>query len=218
MKTITTTMMLLCLALAVQAAALSEDFSSLAKGKYGTDSEETVTLSSGEWKVLKMELRESSGKKQFMFTSASGSYLVTPALDDPGKIAVEWGSGGNNKLTISYSVDGGAWQQLTEMSSGGSGAKSYSGKPTLDGQRNVRFRFVGSSSNTYVTKITVKSANVVPVDPDDLTYVTEGVWVPVKAIPTAVNTYYISPAGNDETGDGTEAKPWYNIALAYAAA
>ena len=211
-------MILLCLALAVQAAALSEDFSSLAKGKYGTDSEETVTLSSGEWKVLKMELRESSGKKQFMFTSASGSYLVTPALDDPGKIAVEWGSGGNNKLTISYSVDGGAWQQLTEMSSGGSGAKSYSGKTTLDGQRNVRFRFVGSSSNTYVTKITVKSANVVPVDPDDPTYVTEGVWVPAKAIPTAVNTYYISPAGNDETGDGTEAKPWYNIAVAYAAA
>ena len=211
-------MILLCLALAVQAAALSEDFSSLAKGKYGTDSEETVTLSSGEWKVLKMELRENSGKKQFMFTSASGSYLVTPALDDPGKIAVEWGSGGNNKLTISYSVDGGAWQQLAEMSSGGSGAKSYSGKTTLDGQCNVRFRFVGSSSNTYVTKITVKSANVVPVDPDDPTYVTEGVWVPVKGIPTAVNTYYISPVGNDETGDGTEAKPWYNIAVAYAAA
>ena len=219
MKKIISCIALLLCAFVAQAADITEDFSSLAKGKYGASSEVTVSLPSGEWKALKMEIKENNGKKQFTFTSGSSSSLITPALEDPGKFSVDWGSGGNNKLTISYSVNGGAWQQLAEISSGGSGAKSYSAKTGLDGQTNVRLRFVGSSSNTYVTKITVKSASVVPVDPDDPTYITEGVWEPYKPIPEATGkTYYISPAGNDQTGDGSEAKPWYNIAVAYAAA
>ena len=219
MKKIISCIALLLCAFVAQAADITEDFSSLAKGKYGASSEQLVMLLSGEWKALKMELKENSGVKQFTFTGGSSSYLITPALDDPGKFSVDWGSGGNNKLTISYSVNGGAWQQLAEISSGGSGAKSYGAKTGLDGQTNVRLRFVGSSSNTYVTKITVKSASVVPVDPDDPSYITEGVWEPYKPIPEATGkTYYISPAGNDQTGDGSEAKPWYNIAVAYAAA
>ena len=174
MKKIISCIALLLCAFVAQAADITEDFSSLAKGKYGASSEQSVTLPSGEWKALKMELKENSGVKQFTFTGGSSSYLITPALDDPGKFSVDWGSGGNNKLTISYSVNGGAWQQLAEISSGGSGAKSYGAKTGLDGQTNVRLRFVGSSSNTYVTKITVKSASVVPVDPDDPSYITEG--------------------------------------------
>lgn len=165
-----------------------------------------------------MEMKENNGVKQFTFSSGTSSYLITPVMDDPGKISVDWGTGGNNKLVISYSINNGAWQQLAEVSSGGAGIKSYSAKTDLDGQTNVRFRFVGSSSNTYVTKITIRSTNVVPVDPDDPTYITEGVWVPTKAFPAAKNTYYISPDGNDNTGDGSEAKPWYNIAVAYAKA
>ena len=219
MKKIISCIALLLCAFVAQAADITEDFSSLAKGKYGASSAEAVSLPSGEWMALKMEIKENSGKKQFTFSSGTSSYLITPALDDPGKFSVDWGSGGNNKLTISYSVNGGAWQQLAEISSGGSGAKSYGAKTGLDGQTNVRLRFVGSSSNTYVTKITVKSASVVPVDPDDPSYITEGVWEPYKPIPEATGkTYYISPAGNDQTGDGSEAKPWYNIAVAYAAA
>lgn len=218
MKKILSTLMLLCCAFAAQAATdFSEDFSSLAKGKYGNSAEQTVTLPSGDWTALKMELKENSGVKQFTFSSGNGSYLITPAIDDPGKIAVNWGSGGSNKLIISYSINGGAWQQLTEQSSGGSGAKSYSAKTGLDGETNVRFRFAGSSSNTYVSKVTIKSTIQEP-DTDDPTYITEGAWVPTKAFPAAVNTYYISPDGNDNTGDGSETKPWYNIAVAYAAA
>jgi hypothetical protein len=217
-KILSTIVLLLC-AFGAQAADLSENFSSVPKGKYGTSSgAATLSLPSGDWEVLKMEMKENSGQKQFTFSSGTSSYLITPALDDPGKIAVDWGSGGNNKLTISYSVNLGAWQQLAEISSGGSGAKSYSAKTGLDGLSNVRFRFVGSSSNTYVSKVSIKSANVIPVDPDDPTYITEGVWIPVKPFPAARNTYYISPDGNDNTGDGSEAKPWYNIAVAYAAA
>ena len=216
-KILSSIVMLLCV-LTAQATDISEDFSTLAKGKYGTSAEESLTLPSGEWKALKMELKENNGVKQFTFSSGNSSSLVTPAIDDPGKIAVNWGSGGSNKLTISYSIDGGVWQQLDQISSGGSGAKSYSAKTNLDGQVNVRFRFTGSSSNIYVSKVTIKAASAIPVDPDDPTYVTEGAWVPTKAFPAAVNTYYISPEGNDQTGDGTEAKPWYNIAVAYAAA
>ena len=219
MKRIFISIILLCCAFAVQAQTdFKEDFSSLAKGKYGTNNAATLSLPSGDWEALKMELKESSGNKLFYFSSGTSSYLITPALDDPGKISVDWGSGGSTKLTISYSVNDGAWRQLAEISSGGSGAKSYSAKTGLDGQTNVRFRFVGNNSNVYVTKIVIKSANVVPVDPDDPTYITEGVWVPTKAFPAATNTYYISPDGNDNTGDGSEAKPWYNIAVAYAAA
>lgn len=159
-----------------------------------------------------MEMKENNGVKQFTFYNGTSSYLITPAVDDPGKISVDWGSGGNNKLVISYSVNDGAWQQLAEISSGGSGAKSYSAKTNLDGQTNVRFRFVGSSSNTYVSKVVIKSANVVPVDPDDPTYITEGVWVPTKPFPTATKEIYISPDGNDQTGDGTIEKPWFDLA------
>ena len=196
---------------------LSEDFTSIAKGKYGNNGEQTVTLPSGEWKAVKMELKENSGVRQFMFTSGSSSSLVTPPLDNPGKIAVNWGSGGNNKLTISYSIDGGTWQQLAEVSSGGSGAKSYSGKTGLDNEKNVCFRFVGSSSNTYISKVTIKPAFVEP-ETDDPTYITEGTWVPTKAFPTAVKTIYIAPDGNDETGDGSLEKPWFDLGKAVQAA
>ncbi len=218
MKKILSSIALLLCAFVAQATDLSENFSSLAKGKYGTNSAETLSLPSGDWQVLKMEVKENNSVKQFTFTSGTSSYLITPALDDPGKITVDWGSGGNNKLVVSYSVNDGAWQQLAEVSSGGSGAKTFSTKTDLDGQTNVRFRFVGSSSNTYVSKVVIKSTNVIPVDPDDPTYITEGTWVPTKPIPAAKNTYYIAPDGNDQSGDGSEDKPWYNIAVAYAKA
>ena len=149
--------------LTAQAADMSEDFSSLAKGRYGSNNKVTLSIPSGDWEALKMELKESNGVKQFTFSNGTSSYLITPALDDPEKIFVDWGSGGNNKLTISFSINDGAWQKLAEISSGGSGAKSFSAKTGLDNQTNVRFRFVGSSSNTYVSKVVIKSANVTPV-------------------------------------------------------
>jgi len=114
-KILSTIVLLLC-AFGAQAADLSENFSSVPKGKYGTSSSAaTLSLPSGDWEVLKMEMKENSGQKQFTFSSGTSSYLITPALDDPGKIAVDWGSGGNNKLTISYSVNLGAWQQQRRL-------------------------------------------------------------------------------------------------------
>ena len=219
MKKLILCIALLCSIFVVQAADLSENFSSLTKGTtYGSTSVATVSLPSGNWQVLKMKLNENNSVKQFTFSSGTSSYLITPELDDPGKISVDWGSGGSTKLTISYSLNDGAWQQLAEISSGGSGVKSYSAKTSLDGQTNVRFRFVGSSSNVYVSKVVIKSASVVPVDPDDPTYITEGAWVPTKPFPTATKEIYIAPDGNDVTGDGTIDKPWFDLGKAVNAA
>ena len=209
---------LLCAFSAHAQTDFKEDFSSLPKGKYGANSAVTLSIPSGDWEALKMEMKENNGVKQFTFSNSSSSYLITPALDDPGKISVDWGSSGSNKLIISYSVNDGAWQQLAEISSGGSGAKSYSAKTGLDGKNNVRFRFVGSSTNTYVSKVAIKSANAAPVVYDDPTYITEGVWVPTKAFPTATKEIYISPDGNDQTGDGSIENPWFDLGKAINAA
>ena len=209
MKAISCIVSLLC-ALVAHATDFTEDFTTLAKGKYGNNNAVTLSLPSGDWEALKMELKENSGVKQLTFSSGTSSYLITPTHDNPGKISVDWGSGGNNKLVISYSINYGAWQQLAEVSSGGSGAKSYSVKTELDGESNVRLRFVGSSSNTYITKVVIKSVNTEPVI-DDPTYITDGAWVPTKAFPTADKTIYISPDGNDNTGDGSIEKPWFDL-------
>ena len=148
---------LLCAFSAHAQTDFKEDFSSLPKAKYGTNGAVTLSIPSGDWEALKMEMKENNGVRQFTFSNSTSSYLITPVLDDPGQISIDWGSGGSNKLVICYSVNFGAWQQLAEISSGGAGAKSYSAKTGLDGKNNVRFRFVGSSSNTYVTKVTIKS-------------------------------------------------------------
>ena len=218
MKKMLSYIAVLLYAFSAQAADLSEDFSSLPKGKCGANNAVTLSLPSGDWEALKMEMKENNGVKQFTFSNGSSSYLITPALDDPGKISVDWGTGGSNKLIISYSENGGAWRQLAEIPSGGSGAKSYSAKTGLDGKTNVRFRFVGSSNNTYVSKVAIKSAYASPDVYDDPTYITEGVWVPTKAFPTAAKEIYISPDGNDMTGDGTFENPWFDLGKAINAA
>ena len=216
-KAISCIALLLCAFVLQAQTDFKEDFSSLPKGKYGANNTITLSLPSGDWEALKMEMKENNGVKQFTFSNSTSSYLITPALDDPGKISVDWGSGGSTKLVISYSVNYGAWQQLAEISSGGSGAKAYSAKTGLDGKTNVRFRFVGSSSNVYVSKVVIKSVNKIPV-PEDPTYVTEGTWMPTKPFPTATKEIYIAPDGNDQTGDGTIEKPWFDLGKAVNAA
>ena len=64
MKKLISSIALLLCAIMAQAADITEDFSTLAKGKYGAGSEQSVTLPSGEWMALKMELKENGGVKQ----------------------------------------------------------------------------------------------------------------------------------------------------------
>lgn len=215
MKKIFLSLMLLCSAFAAQAQdKFSEDFSSLPSGSLSG----TKVLPSGEWSFSSVNVQSDKSLK-----FSSGGTVITPALDNVGKISFGYRSGGSNKtIEISYSTDNGAsWTTIETLTikSSSSTFSTYTKKTETDELTGVKFRMKGSD-NAYMKTFTAtySTGSVTPTVPDDPTYVTEGEWVPYKPFPTAKNTYYISPSGNDETGDGSEAKPWYNIAVAYAAA
>ena len=210
--------LVLCALMAQAAEKLNEDFSSLPTGSLSGDH----TLPSGIWTFNNMNVTTSNGVKSLKFNS-TGSTVATPALDNVEKISLGYRSGGSNKnVVVSYSTDNGSsWTELDRfvIKSSSSSFATYSKKTGTDEMTGVRFRIQGDN-NVYMNTFTAvySDGGTTPTDPDDPTYIVEGVWVPTKAFPTAVNTYYISPEGDDNTGDGTEAHPWYNIAVAYAAA
>ena len=205
--------------------AFTEDFNSIVNG---TEYNGNITLPSGTWSMNGITGNKSSNVISVKFNT-SNAYIISPAIDKPAKVSFSYRSGGSNKpVTVSYSTDNGSsWTDIEtfNIASSSSAFSSWSKKVSdLEQTDGVKFRIFCSNSNVYVDdfKITYPSegGSTGPViDPDDPTYVTEGVWKPYKPIPKATGkTYYISPSGNDETGDGSEAKPWYNIAVAYAAA
>ena len=211
----------------VQAAesAFTEDFNTLS-GTFNTPT--NVTLPSGTWIMNGVSNNTSSNVKSVKYNS-SNAYIISPAIDKPAKVSFGYRSGGSNKsVTVSYSTDNGSsWTDIEtfNIASSSSAFSSWSKKVSdLEQTDGVKFRIFCNTSNVYVDdfKVTYPSegGSTGPVvDPDDPTYVTEGVWKPYKPIPEATGKiYYISPSGNDETGDGSVAKPWYNIAVAYAAA
>ena len=213
-------------ALMMQAAEtdFTEDFNSLVNG---TSYSGNVTLSSGTWSMNGITGNKSSNVTSAKFNT-SNAYMISPAIDKPAKVSFSYRSGGSNKpVTVSYSTDNGTtWTDIEtfNIQSSSSSFSSWSKKVSdLQETDGVKFRIFCSASNVYVDDFKVshptEGGGVTPTDPDDPTYQVEGVWVPVKPIPAATGkTYYISPAGNDATGDGTKEKPWYNLAVAYAAA
>ena len=213
-------------ALMMQAAEtdFTEDFNSLVNG---TSYSGNVTLPSGTWSMNGITGNKSSNVTSAKFNT-SNAYMISPAIDKPAKVSFSYRSGGSNKpVTVSYSTDNGTtWTEIEtfNIQSSSSSFSSWSKKVSdLQETDGVKFRIFCSASNVYVDDFKVshptEGGGVTPTDPDDPTYQVEGVWVPVKPIPAATGkTYYISPAGNDATGDGTKEKPWYNLAVAYAAA
>ena len=226
MKKLTTLCLLLMVALMMQAAEtdFTEDFNSLVNG---TSYSGNVTLPSGTWSMNGITGNKSSNVTSAKFNT-SNAYMISPAIDKPAKVSFSYRSGGSNKpVTVSYSTDNGTtWTEIEtfNIQSSSSSFSSWSKKVSdLQETDGVKFRIFCSASNVYVDDFKVshptEGGGVTPTDPDDPTYQVEGVWVPVKPIPAATGkTYYISPAGNDATGDGTKEKPWYNLAVAYAAA
>ncbi len=176
-------------------------------------------LPTGTWNFSGITVTTSNSVKCLKFSNGS---LITPALDNVAKIGFGYRAGGSNKnVTISYSTDNGStWTDIETFTikSSSSTFASYSKKTGTDELTGVKFR-IKAADNVYVNSFTAtySDGGGTPSDPDDPTYQPDLVWVPVKPIPTATKTYYISPSGNDETGDGSEAKPWYNIAVAYDA-
>lgn len=194
-----------------------EDFNTLT-GKYQSTS--SVTLPSGQWTMSGVEANSSNGAKSVKF-SANNGYVITPAIDNPDKIGFTYRSGGSNKtVTVSYSTDNGSsWTTLDEfkIASSSSAFTSYSKKCGLGEATGIKFKIASSSSNVYIDDFTARKPSGAqgPVtDPDDPTYITEGIPVPVKPFPQAVNEYYIAPDGSDTEGDGTIDHPWNNLQFA----
>ena len=186
--------------------------------------ETTVTLSSGDWRIKGIYAKSDNGSVRATFGS-SGSYLVTPALCQPGKVQfAHRSSGAGKKITVEKSADGGVtWEKIGEATtSSGSAYGTLSCKVnSQSADTGVLIRFTSNSGSTFIDDVSITlndPADAIPEEPDDPTYIVEGTWVPCKPVPAAARTYYISPDGSDETGDGSEARPWYNLAVAYAAA
>ena len=185
--------------------------------------ETTATLASGNWRVKGV-----AGKKDNNSLRAAMStdgYIVTPPLCQPGRITFSHRASGNGKqLVAEKSTDNGAtWTTLgtaTVASSTPYGTSSFK-CDSREEDTQVLIRLTCKSSTIYVDDVTItlNAASTAPVtEPDDPTYVTEGTWVPTKPFPTALNTIYIAPDGDDLTGDGTISRPWAGLQRAVDAA
>ena len=217
-KLITLLIMLSVTACAIAEDKLTENFESGLPAS-APSAETSVTLASGTWK-----LKGVNGKKDnnsMRAAMSTNGYLVSPTLCQPGRVTFSHrGSGNGKKLVVEKSTDNGAtWTQLGESTV--SSASSY-GSSTFkcnsnDEDTQVLIRFTCKSATIYIDDVTFTLNTVTsqPIEePDDPTYVTEGIPVPTKAFPTAINTVFIAPSGNDQTGDGTIEKPWQNLQFA----
>ena len=190
--------------------------------------ETSVNLSSGTWRIKSVSGKKDNKNMRALF-NANGAYLITPALNQPGRVTFNHrSSGAGKKITVEKSTDGGnSWEVLgvaTTNSASAYGSSSF--KCTYaEEDTEVLIRFTSNSSSTYLDNVeitlnTPQSPDVpgIPDDPQDSTYITEGVWVPTKPFPAAVKTIYIAPDGNDQTGDGSLEKPWRDLQKAVNAA
>ncbi len=182
--------------------------------------ETSVTLSSGQWRIKGVYGKNDNSSLRATMGS-TGAYLVTPPLCQPGRVSVKHrASGSGKKLLIEKSTDGGSsWTALgtaTVSSSTPYGSSSFKvGSAEEDTQ--VLIRFTCQNATIYLDDIDItlnSAATVVPTEPDDPTYITTGVPVPTKAFPAPLHQLFISPDGDDQTGDGSKEHPWYNLQYA----
>ncbi len=206
-----------CLFVAASYADLTEDFNSLTGGTWSSETD--VTLPSGRWTFGGgAQYNQSSGVKSVKF-NANGAYMITPQVDSIGAISFKYRSGGSSKqVEVAWQQNGGAWQVVDTLriASSSSSFSSYQHDIPADSLSGVRIRIKGITSNVYVDDVVLtrpepqQPGEVIPGEPD-----------PEFTRPTFVAThatYYISPAGNDQTGDGSFENPWYNLGKAVSVA
>lgn len=188
-----------------------------------TSSESTITLTSGQWKIKGVYVKNDNGSKRA--TMGGGAYLITPALNQPGRVSFyHRASGSGKKLLVEKSTNGGStWTELgTATVSSSTPYSSSSFKVSSEEtDTEVLIRFTCLNATIYLDdiEITLNSTKIdIPDEPDDPTYITTGIPIPTKPFPTAIKTIYIAPNGNDTTGDGTIEKPWFNLQKAVNAA
>lgn len=220
------TFLLLCCLCGIWAwADLTEDFNSLSSGSWTTET--AVELPSGTWLFGGGAKRDNSNSVVSIKFQANDAYMITPALDSITFIEFKYRSGGSNKqIEVAYQQQGAAdWQVVDtlKIASSSSLFATYSHAVPAELLKDVRLRLRGITSNTYVDDVTIKNTKqsqgggeggggmvIIPDEPD-----------PEFTRPTYTAThatYYISPAGNDNTGDGSLDKPWFNLGKAISVA
>lgn len=207
------TLMAIIFAISTHATDFTETFAGL-NSSTAKDGKHLFDL--GEWTFSGMAYGSSALK-----FNINGAYIISPKLDKITKVSFTYRSGGSNKkMTVSYSTDGTNWTEIDNftIASSSSNFATWTKNVELGELTGIQFRVLAASSNCYI-KVFKASDDVAEGGnhdySDDPNYKTDGVWIPTKSIPEAQKTLYISTAGNDETGDGSEQKPWYNIAKAY---
>ena len=202
-------------------ADLTEDFNSLSSGTWTTET--AVVLPSGTWHFGGGAQRNSSNNVVSIKFQSNDAYMITPALDSITSVGFKYRTGGSNKqVEVSYRQAGDVWQVVDtlKIASSSSSFASYSHAVPASMLQDVRIRIRGITSNTYIDDVIIKNATpdagggggtvVIPDEPD-----------PEFTRPTysaTHATYYISPAGNDDTGDGSPEQPWYNLGKAISVA
>ena len=210
-----------CMAAIAARADWTEDFNNLTSGSWQQAT--AVELPSGTWTMGGDAQRNSSNSVISIKFNSAGAYMITPATDSIATLEFKYRSGGSKKeVEVAYRVGEGEWKAVDtiRIASSSSAFASYSKKLGTDSLQAVQIRITGITNNVYIDDVTVKQAvaggqgggggTVVPVEPD-----------PDFTRPTYVathKTYYISPAGNDETGDGSFENPWFNIGKAVSVA
>ena len=198
-------------------ADLTEDFNTLTSGTWTTET--SVELPSGTWTFGGgLQYNKSNNVVSLKFNQ-TGAYLITPVLDSVTSVELKHRSGGSKKqIDIAYRINNGEWVEVSSVSSPSSSTFStFSCKLGTDSALNVQVRFSGTN-NTYIDDVVLKQyvsgsgeqGTVVPAEPD-----------PEFTRPTYTAThatYYISPAGNDNSGDGSFDNPWFNLGKAISVA
>lgn len=210
----------MCLFAGMAHADLSEDFNSLASGSWASETE--VELPSGVWTFGGDAQRNSSNSVVSIKFNSNGAYMITPTIDSLASLEFKYRSGGSKKqVEVAYQIGSGDWQAVDTLviNSSSSSFSSYSLKTGLDSALNVRVRIKGTN-NVYIDDVVLKNpvqgqgggggGTVVPGEPDP--EFTRPEYVATHA------TYYISPEGNDETGNGSFENPWYNLGKAISVA
>ena len=213
-------LLFVCLFAGFVRADLSEDFNSLSSGSWSTET--NVDLPSGTWSFGGgAQYNKSSNVIAIKFNN-SGAYMISPAIDSLATVEFKYRSGGSNKkVEIAYQIGSEAWQVLDTLSipSSSSSFSTYSHAVPADSSLSVRVRVKGLASSIFIDDVLLKNpvqgqgqggGTVVPGEPDP--EFTRPEFVASHA------TYYISPEGNDDTGDGSFENPWYNIAKATSVA
>lgn len=187
-----------------------------------SSTESTAALSSGSWRIKNVLGKKDNNSMRACFNT-NGAYLVTPALSQPGRVTFNHrSSGAGKKITVEKSVDGGTtWQELgvaTTSSASTYGSSSFKCS-SAEEDTEVLIRFTSNSGSTYLDNVEITLNSVDggsngDTEPEDPTYITEGVWVPTKPFPTPLREIYVAPDADETLANGTIEHPYSNIQTA----